>query len=464
MWRSKIVHHLKKNRGLYYRTAPLLALALLVVGLATQTVHPFKSAEVAFTDAAPSGLSIVPASCASSPQTPDSGSCACGPAPSESSASLCPQGYTYDGSWCVVTGSACDTVTSNPITNPTVPPSPVTQYCPDGSAAPNNDTSQCPQYCSDGTLAPNNDPTQCPNIVNIITNGITCPDGTPAPNNDLSQCPQTPNVGTIYCADGTPAPNNDLSECPSDVTICSDGTAAPNNDLSQCPTTPPITDNIYCSNGSLAPNNDLSQCPGGGPGGNTPGSTGGICPQGKKCTACIPSASNVCANCPLGYTLQTNICVFVGCPSTYTEEKTANGTLECVKNECSAQYLCGGDGNLYYEDSSCDKPSLYKTCAWGCSGGQCSPPPAGDIVTFSVKPAVVQSGESTTISWTAKNVTSCTVSGSNGDGPWTGATGNGLSGKITGQTIYTINCIGDDGNAVPAQNQTVNIVPVFTEP
>lgn len=124
---QKIERHLKKYRTSYYRAVPLVVLALFLFVLTLHSAHPFTSAEVAFTDAAPSsGLAIVPASC---PSSPDTGSCGCGPAPtlqciSQSGGGAfglgggsvcsgyqygCPSGYTFDGNWCVVTGSACGT-------------------------------------------------------------------------------------------------------------------------------------------------------------------------------------------------------------------------------------------------------------------------------------------------------------------------------------------------------------------
>jgi len=123
----KTVQHIAKHHpGVY--VIPLIAVFVFIAGVAMSVAHkPFASAEVAFTDASPSGLAIVPASC---PSSPDTGSCGCGPVPSASYGCLsfessrgnefcymwgyrysCPSGYSFDGNWCVVTGSACDAIT-----------------------------------------------------------------------------------------------------------------------------------------------------------------------------------------------------------------------------------------------------------------------------------------------------------------------------------------------------------------
>jgi hypothetical protein len=101
-----------------------------------------------------------------------------------------------------------------------------------------------------------------------------------------------------------------------------------------------------------------------------------------------------------------------------------------------------------------------------------------EVVTFSLAPSLVQSGKTTAISWDVKNVTDCTVTGSNtppdswsqpsGTTDWNGS---GVSSTIVGQTIYTLHCTvlkgAQFGNGNDAtwtdQTLTVNIVPKFHE-
>ena len=83
---------------------------------------------------------------------------------------------------------------------------------------------------------------------------------------------------------------------------------------------------------------------------------------------------------------------------------------------------------------------------------------------FSVSPNIVQVGATTTVMWSVTNAQSCTVNGSNGDGPWTGLSGTKNSSAITQQTVYTLSCIQDDP-ALPLFTATtsVSVAPVFQE-
>jgi hypothetical protein len=75
------------------------------------------------------------------------------------------------------------------------------------------------------------------------------------------------------------------------------------------------------------------------------------------------------------------------------------------------------------------------------------------------------------IVWDVENVTGCSISGSNGDGPWTGLSGSQTSSAIIGQTIYTLHCAAiagaenADGSSASwaDQTDTVNIVPTYQE-
>jgi hypothetical protein len=90
-------------------------------------------------------------------------------------------------------------------------------------------------------------------------------------------------------------------------------------------------------------------------------------------------------------------------------------------------------------------------------------------VTWQVGPLLVRSGNPVQITWKARNVASCAVQGTNGDGSdgtWTGLSGTRTSSNITQQTTYSLVCQALAG-AQPqtvASSTIVNIVPVFTEP
>lgn len=157
---------------------------------------------------------------------------------------------------------------------------------------------------------------------------------------------------------------------------------------------------------------------------------------------------------------------------------------------CLANYACSGSA-VFYTNSACTT-TLYQQCQYGCSGGYCLPPPPPQFNSFSatnpavagagpgnptgaftatghlqVKPLLVQNGSPTWVYWNMSNVSSCSVSGTNGDS-WTGIS-SGSAGKTTspivGQTTYTLSCAALPG-ATPAsitETQVVNVVPSFQE-
>ena len=77
------------------------------------------------------------------------------------------------------------------------------------------------------------------------------------------------------------------------------------------------------------------------------------------------------------------------------------------------------------------------------------------------RPALVQTGGTTVVKWTGREVTACTVTGTNGD-EWEGTSGERTSGEINEATTYTLTCTAFNGDTV-TDEATVNIVPVFQE-
>ena len=201
-------------------------------------------------------------------------------------------------------------------------------------------------------------------------------------------------------------------------------------------------------------------------------------------------SSNVCT-CPISYTYTGGICEVTGCPSGFMCDIQKCLVKESGKQKCTCPTsytlqgtictafipvdpedpgckskgpVCSGNnivnsctGELMNNPSSCNLPDSA-----GCSAGRCLPPPPANIVTWSVRPALVQSGKTTSVSWQANYVNSCTVRGTNGDGPWSGASSTHISSPIIGQTIYTLSCVGFDA-ATTSRNGTVNIAPKFQE-
>ena len=74
---------------------------------------------------------------------------------------------------------------------------------------------------------------------------------------------------------------------------------------------------------------------------------------------------------------------------------------------------------------------------------------------------VVRSGDRVRVSWSAQNVQSCTVSGTNGNF-WTGTSGNRNSSPITEETVFTLTCT-DLMSGQVSVSETIRILPSFQE-
>src|SRR3989344_1194756 len=145
--------------------------------------------------------------------------------------------------------------------------------------------------------------------------------------------------------------------------------------------------------------------------------------------------------------------------------------LFCSEATCDWILFCAADGDLYYGDParlSCPQ-ERWKICPNGCSGTTCNDP--DEVLTASstlqVIPSLVRKGQTTRVYWDSRNVSSCSVSGTNGDS-W-GTKISGLSGKetlpITEQTIYTLSCTPLTTASHPSitATKTVKVIPVFEE-
>ena len=74
----------------------------------------------------------------------------------------------------------------------------------------------------------------------------------------------------------------------------------------------------------------------------------------------------------------------------------------------------------------------------------------------------VLTGNTVVITWNASSVSSCTVSGTNGNS-WNGTSGVETSSPITETTTYTLACLDLEDVPAPAESVTINITPVFEE-
>jgi len=171
------------------------------------------------------------------------------------------------------------------------------------------------------------------------------------------------------------------------------------------------------------------------------------CPDGQAM-----NSDNTCTRCvsPYTYSVTTHACVCTGpsCVSVCPDNLPPNSDGSCTR--CYAP--------------TPDYDPVLKRCV--CSSGSCGGTILNpDVKTWQVRPLLVRSGNTVSVSWDVANVQSCTVTGSNGDS-WSGISGNQTSSPITGQTIYRLSCTplaGASGSPVN-KSTTVNIVPIFNEP
>ena len=100
----------------------------------------------------------------------------------------------------------------------------------------------------------------------------------------------------------------------------------------------------------------------------------------------------------------------------------------------------------------------------GCTAGSDNNEDSAALADISItaSQAFVFPGGTVTISWSASNVTSCSVSSTNGDS-WSGATGSQVSSAITESTTYTLSCTDVEEDALPAESVTVSLTPIFEE-
>ena len=127
--------------------------------------------------------------------------------------------------------------------------------------------------------------------------------------------------------------------------------------------------------------------------------------------------------------------------------------------QCNLAPRCSGNDLV----DSCTGATI-QSCSYGCRSGACYVVPAPSAALKAI-PSLVHSGDTTIVSWSALNVASCTLSGTNGNS-WTGTSSSGkTSSPIQAQTIYTLHCIGNPGAQPPSVDKsvTVNLIPSFNE-
>jgi len=149
--------------------------------------------------------------------------------------------------------------------------------------------------------------------------------------------------------------------------------------------------------------------------------------------------------CPVGEVRQGGVCVCKAGlhrnPSTGQCVAECSPGTRCINNQwCTVTAICG-----------------VLSCSGTCQVG------GTPSLSISVAPAILRIDDMTRVSWSSTNLLSCTVTGGNGDGPWSGRSGAQNSSPITERTVYTATCIQQDGTVYPPQSATVNLTPTFIE-
>jgi len=88
---------------------------------------------------------------------------------------------------------------------------------------------------------------------------------------------------------------------------------------------------------------------------------------------------------------------------------------------------------------------------------QSPPPPPAPTLSFTASPNTVNSGDSSTLTWSSANATTCVASGG-----WTGSratSGTQSTGALTASTTYTLLCTGTGGSVTRSASVTVNGSP-----
>lgn len=146
---------------------------------------------------------------------------------------------------------------------------------------------------------------------------------------------------------------------------------------------------------------------------------------------------------------------------------TAAPSVSFSCGACTPSYQCVG--NTLHDNNGCAADNV---CTYGCSANACNVVAPASI-DFRVVPLLVQSGTATQVIWeNPQYLTSCTVTGSNGN-TWSsltsaaatctkGSQSGCMSTPITQQTNFTIVCNKTSGGTI-TQSATVNIIPFFCE-
>ena len=314
-----------------------------------------------------------------------------------------------------------------------------------GQACPSS-LNACNQTQSNGTI-------QCDGSCSSTPPAVPPGYGNACPS-ALNACNQTQSNGAIQC-DGScsstppPLPPGYGNACTSSLNACSqtqsNGTIQCDN---SCSSTPPANPPGYgnACTGSASPANACGQ--------SNPGGAGTIQCNGS----CSGATGSTPANPPwfgVGCTSALNAC-----------SQTNSGTYNCA-GTCSASTPANPPG---YGNACTSAPNACGMTNPGtntCTGACSSVPPSNALcpaptLTFIADPTVIVSGNSSTLTWTPTNATSCWAWGGGIDG-WKSPTGGNQVVSPATTTTYFMECWNSASVSSGVKQAAVNVtVPLPT--
>ncbi len=188
-------------------------------------------------------------------------------------------------------------------------------------------------------------------------------------------------------------------------------------------------------------------------------------PSGSlSATSCTISSGASSCNGSVAWTTSdltgnpTSITRSTGVPSSFTPSPLSSGSQSVTLGYGNTDFY------LYHNSVLLDQDTAITSCASGSSwnGSVCQATVVTPSVSLNVSPSSVFSGNSSTLSWTSANVSSCTASASPASASWTGSRSTSSSyphestGSLYTNTTFTLSCTGVNGSA--SDSETVQVL------
>lgn len=209
------------------------------------------------------------------------------------------------------------------------------------------------------------------------------------------------------------------------------------------------------------------------------GFIGGIIGGIAAAVAAIPAVPAIVGGAVVGVALCVTGVICPGSPSNNGAGGGSGTTINSPKpgsgSQNSGGSQNGGSSPANKTCTSAPNPTCLSaniTNTGTLVGGVCNatvppdsscPAPVISNTGFYAQPALIKSGEQTTLYWNVSNATACALSGGSlGTLLGLGLTGNHLTGSITQKTTYTLTCQQGSGSGPKTSSSvTVNLVPQY---